>query len=585
MIYQIGSNLETFKTIKFQPGLNILLADKSPGATDQQTRNRAGKTSLIEIIHFLMGSNCDADSIFRNKKLIDFSFCMEFDLANAKTNVERSGKESNTIILREYNSNNWPIDPIKKNNISTITNTKWRKVLSKLMFGINEPVGANFSKRFVPTFRSMFSYFVRREREGAFISPMRQSEKQQLWDQQVALSYLIGIDWTISQQWQIIREREKSLKELRKAVNDGVFGEMIGTLADLRTRLTVSEDATRRLREDIGSFKVLPQYHAIEKEASNLTQKIAKLSDENVIDHELITDMEQSLTSEIPPAFENIDRLYQEVGVLLPENVTRRFEDLTLFHKAIIENRKLYLSSEIDNARERIKMRDRAKHDLSDRWTEVMSILKAHGALDQYTKLQSRLSKYEAETEALRQKFSAAEQLEGRKAELDVERKRLLVRLKQDFQERNESLSRAILAFQEFSSSLYEDAGNLTISDSKNGPEFEIKIHGKESKGINNMQIFCFDMMIMRLCSERGIGPGFLVHDSHLFDGVDVRQVSKALQIGAETSKRLGFQYIVTMNSDVFPTEGSSDLRLKEYVLPVRLTDSMETGGLFGMRF
>ena len=39
------------------------------------------------------------------------------------------------------------------------------------------------------------------------------------------------------------------------------------------------------------------------------------------------------------------------------------------------------------------------------------------------------------------------------------------------------------------------------------------------SKGIKNMQIFCFDMMLMRLCAKRNIGPGFLIHDFSLKRG------------------------------------------------------------------
>jgi uncharacterized protein YydD (DUF2326 family) len=61
------------------------------------------------------------------------------------------------------------------------------------------------------------------------------------------------------------------------------------------------------------------------------------------------------------------------------------------------------------------------------------------------------------------------------------------------------------------------------------------------SKGIKNMQVFCFDMMLMRLCVKRGLGPGSLVHDRHLFDGVDGRQVISALRVGAESAVQLGF--------------------------------------------
>jgi len=90
----------------------------------------------------------------------------------------------------------------------------------------------------------------------------------------------------------------------------------------------------------------------------------------------------------------------------------------------------------------------------------------------------------------------------------------------------------------------------------------------------------------MDLNSRRGIGPGFLVHDSHLFDGVDERQVAKALELGAMHAKEHGYQYIITMNSDAIPGEGfSADFNIMEYVNKVRLTDAQETGGLFGVRF
>jgi uncharacterized protein YydD (DUF2326 family) len=92
-------------------------------------------------------------------------------------------------------------------------------------------------------------------------------------------------------------------------------------------------------------------------------------------------------------------------------------------------------------------------------------------------------------------------------------------------------------------------------------------------------------MTLMRLCVKRKISPGFLIHDSHLFDGVDVRQVKKALRIGAEPAKELRFQYIVTMNEDDAFKEKEEGLDLNEYVLPIKLTDATEDGGLFGIRF
>jgi uncharacterized protein YydD (DUF2326 family) len=99
------------------------------------------------------------------------------------------------------------------------------------------------------------------------------------------------------------------------------------------------------------------------------------------------------------------------------------------------------------------------------------------------------------------------------------------------------------------------------------------------------MQIYCFDVDIASLWSRHDQGPGFLVHDSHLFDGVDGRQRDAALEAGAEIAAAEGFQYLVILNSDEVPKELPNGNSLDEYILPQRLTDYGEDGGLFGLRF
>ena len=74
MIHRIFSNLPTFKGLDFKPGLKVLIAQKERGANDKQTRNRAGKTSLIEIIHFLAGADAGKDSLFRSDISMKFTY-------------------------------------------------------------------------------------------------------------------------------------------------------------------------------------------------------------------------------------------------------------------------------------------------------------------------------------------------------------------------------------------------------------------------------------------------------------------------------------------------------------------------------
>ena len=87
------------------------------------------------------------------------------------------------------------------------------------------------------------------------------------------------------------------------------------------------------------------------------------------------------------------------------------------------------------------------------------------------------------------------------------------------------------------------------------------------------------------LAHRKGRGPDFLVHDSHLFDGVDERQVAEALKLAADVAGEEGLQYIVTMNSDDLNKAEQYDDGLVSDVIEPRLTDAYDDGGLFGFHF
>jgi hypothetical protein len=137
----------------------------------------------------------------------------------------------------------------------------------------------------------------------------------------------------------------------------------------------------------------------------------------------------------------------------------------------------------------------------------------------------------------------------------------------------------------EISERLYETPGELAISTNEQGLRFVPRIPSSQSAGVMSMQIFCFDFTMAALCRSRGMGPGFLIHDSHLYEPVDGRQFARALRIGAEYAEEIGIQYVVTLNSDELAraeTEGNEDFR--SFVLAPVLSDAPEAG-LFGIRF
>ena len=241
--------------------------------------------------------------------------------------------------------------------------------------------------RFRPTFRSLFSFAARRQESGGFQNPVQHSTMQQLWDRQVTVCCLVGLDWTISGRFQELREKEKASKELRKVARSGELGRYFGNAAELRTRLTVAEDRAARLRARLDAFRVVPEYRDLEREASDLTGRVDELNVENVVDHDLVRELRASLATEHAPESRDLEKVYREAGVVLPDLPRRRIEAVERFHRAVIENRRAHLGGEIESAERRIAERDRRKNELDRRRTEIMGLLKSGGALEHYTRM------------------------------------------------------------------------------------------------------------------------------------------------------------------------------------------------------
>jgi uncharacterized protein YydD (DUF2326 family) len=590
MIVSIESSLKSFKAVTFDSGLNVLLSDRTADSTDKQTRNSAGKTSLIEVIHFLLGADCEKDSLFRLDELVEHSFKGTFRIDGELLTVARTGSDPSKIFLVSGGEERKDI-PRKLDKASGrfyISNKNWRVFLGHGMFGLPaDERGTLFDESYTPTFRSMFSYFVRRRNSGGFISPERQAEKQQRWDWQVNLSYLFGLDWQIPFDLNKIRAREKTLEELKKAVKIGALGSVIGTVAELRPQVTIAEAKASKLRQSLEQFEVLDSYKSFSKRAGQIKTEMQALTGQSVTLNETLDHLQEALQSERAPQQSDIQQLYAAAGIELPGVALRRFDDVNSFYESVVANRRIHLEQEINDVRYRIADVEGGLSRLDEERSKILRTLQGRGALDDFLAMQRDLADVEANAASLRERFKAAEALEGESTKLDIDRAELRRKLQEDHHVREKALNEAILIIADAIAELYDDrAGRFVVKATDNGPEFGIAIEGDRGGGISNIEIFCFDLALLQIVTARYGGPGFLVHDSHLFDGVDERQIAGALRLGMKISERLQQQYIVTMNSDIFarlPTEESTNLGTA--VLDTRLSDRTEDGGLFGFRF
>ena len=81
MIHSVAANQRSFHRVEFTTGLNVILADRSEASTEKDTRNGLGKSTLIDIIDFCLGSRATNGRGLLIAPLRDWVFTVELTLA------------------------------------------------------------------------------------------------------------------------------------------------------------------------------------------------------------------------------------------------------------------------------------------------------------------------------------------------------------------------------------------------------------------------------------------------------------------------------------------------------------------------
>ncbi|MBE7493625.1 MAG: DUF2326 domain-containing protein [Verrucomicrobiaceae bacterium] len=579
MIQSIYSSLESFKPVKLKPGFNLLVSDKSQANAIRPSRNHAGKTSVVEIIHFLLGGDVRAPSPFLAQELQGQIFGMNAEIAGRAVKIERGiGAGQNEILLGSTETIEGDLlsDVASHRNLSV---KEWCRRLGEDCFGVTT------TEPYSPTFRSLFSYFARRSADGGFLKADSSSKHvtSGSWQMQVNLGFLLGLDWRLPAKMEKLRQEDLGFKLLAKTLrSDTSIGQAFGGASQLSASLAIARDRAKKFERELAEFRVLEQYAEVEKEASMLEAKLSDNANQNKLDEELIIELKKSSAQERPPAAKQLERIYESAQIDLPGVVREHLDKVRRFHDAVIVNRQQHLQAEITAAESRIRERGVKSRQWQARLTEAMQLLKTHGALEKYSLVARELEKHRAEVALLEKRLEIAQQIEDGGKALKVQRAEIERQMTLDRREREAVLNDAAVMFHEMSERVCEKASTLHIETDEKGLQIRFSGGPDHRRGIPYLEMLCFDLTLMRLAKERGFHPPLLVHDSALFDPLEERQITNALELGLELSDAHGFQYLVTMNTDRLADATSRNSRVLEHVIEPHLTDELETGGLFG---
>jgi len=184
----------------------------------------------------------------------------------------------------------------------------------------------------------------------------------------------------------------------------------------------------------------------------------------------------ESLKIETDPGEIEIRRAYELASVELPGVVLKRFDEVRDFHRGVIEDRRAFLSSEIARLKAAVEDRTAQMRRLSEERADLLGVLRSHGALDEYMRLQqfhiatvTLLKDVEQRLENIR-KFT-----EGRDA-LKVDEARLQQLTRLSLGEVRAQRDRVLATFSENTQFLYGQPGSFIIESRENGFLFSWEI-------------------------------------------------------------------------------------------------------------
>ena len=580
MILSVRSNMPSFKAVEFTPGFNVILADRTKESTRGDSRNGLGKTTLFEIVHFCLGAGTRRKRGLLVAPLDGWTFTLEVQIKDRYLAVTRSIDEPSLVQLQGDVDDLTDVGERQLDGL-VVRIPDWNTFLGEQLFGLSleEPL-----PKYQPTFRSLFSYVVRRDRD-AFSSPFNHHRRQSEWDKQVNNAFLLDLTWQHASELQELKDNENTLNGVRRAAREGLLQGLIGNLGNLEAERTRLDSEIRQQFEALQSFRVHPQYAEIEQTVNELTSSIQQMSNANIADGRLVDLYRSSLEDDQDPDTDALLEVYQEVGVTMPEIVRRRLEEVQDFHRQIVANRRAYLQSEIQRVESGRSQRSLELQAAIEKRAQSLQVLQTHGALQEFTALNELHLDLVSRRNDVDNRISNLQRFEQGRSEVRVSRELLLQTARRDFEERREGRATAINIFNSNSQALYSAPGDLVVNIADTGFRFDVDIMRSGSQGINNMKIFCYDLMLAQLWATKQPSPRLLMHDSTIFDGVDERQIAQSLELAHQEAENNGFQYVCALNSDTLPSnEFSPSFDLQSF-MRLRLTDESEEGGLLGIRY
>lgn len=567
---KVYANKPSFRTVEFnETGLSFIVArQKDPESkSNGKTYNGVGKSLLVNIVHFCMGSKKQNYTSFCNR-LPGWEFYLDLSIGGVDYTIKRATDNPDRIIL----------------NGEELTITKFNSKMESMCFNIPDDIS-------YLSFRSLLPFFIRPNKKW-YVDFNGTSSSFNQYQIMLYNSFLLGLDVFLAQKKHTIKKEQDRIKDLeRNFKKDGLLRDFFTGNKDVALTIVDLEEKIGKLDINLSNFKIAEDYRDVQMEADRIENELFALNNKIILIQNNIESVNKSLKMDTSTNQNDIVKVYEEANVHFSENLQKTLGDLENFYERLVTNRKKRLLEQKNKFESEMAIKSEMSSNLRNELNRLMKYLGDHQALDVFLSLSDKSAQLKTKLESLKKYKSL--QLEYKEKLRDAEKIQLeQSELTENFLAEIESDINVLRDyFRSLAKRFYPNAvAGLSVSnnDGENLQRYNIdaKIESDNSDGINNVKIFCYDMTLLFKGQNHNID--FIFHDSRLFDGIDERQKAELFKIVYEEFTNSKKQYIATVNQNQLN-------EIKEYLEPelfkqivdnntvLTLTDDDESEKLLGI--
>lgn len=547
---KIASPIRTIREINFHKGINLIV-DETPSSDGKETGNNVGKTTVLMLIDFCLGSSpkniyTDPENKKEEHKLVK-GFLIENEVTITLTlKIDLDDESSEEVkVERNFLARKRKIQ--KVNGLSK-TDDEFEEALTDILFK------GHYGQK--PTFRQIISHNIR-YRDLSLTNTLYNLDKFTR-DEEYETLYLFLLDCNFtegnSKQDLLSRIRiEQSFKaKLEKNQTKSAY-EVALSIVDSEILDLNHKKRTLNLNENFESD--LNLLNNIKYEINAVSSEIGRLN----IRYALIKEAERDiLETKTEIDTDELAALYNQAASLIP-SIQKTFAELCNFHNQMVSERAKYISKDIPKLENDIRSKSDLLRRLLAKEEEVAKSISQSVSFDDLEDIISELNeKHQKKGEY----ESIIQQLESVDEELSTFRKELSeiddLLFSQEFEKIiKDKIDKFNVFFSSVSEELYGEKYALKVDqvNSKGKHIYKFSAFNTNfSSGKKQGEISCFDIAYTLFADDNAIPCfHFLLNDKK-----ELMHDNQLLKI-AELVNKTGIQFVASILRDKLPEELNKD--------------------------